>query len=316
MPNGFFQGGMAEGIQAAQKQDLAERTLAQDTGLRSRGLDLTERAQNNAVQQANVTRIDKQIAYTMSVVAEAVKAAREGGKDPALVQKTVAPLVASAKQLASAVGRDPAALDAQVQALLVNPSALDKATVEGQSEAAKTIAKTTALKDAGVNVFGIDNPKDRASAENTLRDDYVKQSQNFVKMAEQKQRLDSIETTGAGDVALVFTYMKMLDPTSTVREGEYATASNAAGIPSAVKALYNKMLGGGVLGEQARKDIKSQAERFYQKEANQHDKRTTQFANIAKRQGLNPDNVVVDLGINYGGDVQTTPGGVKFKVLK
>lgn len=313
MPNGFFMGGMAEGIQASQKQDLAERTLAQDTGLRSRGLDITqannlsdaglrtraldiqEKAQKRAEAQVGIARVDKQIADTMAIVAETIKVARESGTAPEAITKAITPLVDSAKQLSQRVGRNPAALDATVSALLVSPSAIDKAKVEGQSEAAKTVAKTTALTAAGQNVYGIENPKDRATAENSLRDDYLKQSGNFIKLAEQKQRLDSIEKTGAGDVALVFTYMKMLDPTSTVREGEYATASNASGVPGSLIGQYNKLVGGGLLGQKARDEIRSQAERFFQKEANQHDKRTTQFANIAKRQGLNPDNVVVDV---------------------
>ena len=40
--------------------------------------------------------------------------------------------------------------------------------------------------------------------------------------------------SGASDIALLYGYMKVLDPGSTVREGEFATASNAGGIPDKI----------------------------------------------------------------------------------
>ena len=44
----------------------------------------------------------------------------------------------------------------------------------------------------------------------------------------------------AGDMALIFSYMKMLDPNSTVREGEYATAQDAGSIPHASLACITQ----------------------------------------------------------------------------
>lgn len=37
--------------------------------------------------------------------------------------------------------------------------------------------------------------------------------------------------SAANDLAMIFAYMKMLDPGSVVREQEFANAQNAAGIP-------------------------------------------------------------------------------------
>ena len=39
----------------------------------------------------------------------------------------------------------------------------------------------------------------------------------------------------ASDMSLVFGFMKMLDPSSVVRETEYATAKNATGVPDQVR---------------------------------------------------------------------------------
>jgi hypothetical protein len=146
------------------------------------------------------------------------------------------------------------------------------------------------------------------SAEGSLRDDYIKNSGDFIKVRDAKNRIDNLEATGAGDMTLVFQFMKMLDPGSTVREGEFATAANSAGVPSAVQALYNKAIGQGSIGTKARSEILNQANKMFEAAGMQHDKTTTQFANIAKRLKLNPDNVVVDLGAT--GPVPSKKGAV------
>lgn len=51
----------------------------------------------------------------------------------------------------------------------------------------------------------------------------------------------------ASQISLVFSYMKALDPTSTVREGEFATVQNAAGVPEQVRNQYNKVMSGNFL---------------------------------------------------------------------
>ena len=54
--------------------------------------------------------------------------------------------------------------------------------------------------------------------------------------------------SGPASKAMIFKFMKALDPTSVVREGEFATAENSAGIPEALKNTYNKLVEGGRLG--------------------------------------------------------------------
>ncbi len=311
MASGFFAGGMAEGLQSSAELGLKRDTLSQDTGLRTRALDIQEQGQKNAMQRDMLTRADTQIDATMKIVGETISEAIKAGKDPVVIQKAIAPLVESAKSLASKSGRDPSALDSQVIAQLVQPTTVQAKTVEGEGKAASSIAEDKALKAAGEEGLGnFKSKQDKVTAEGALRDDYLKQAKDYITIRDAKNKLDHLETTGAGDMALVFTYMKILDPGSTVREGEYATAVNAAGVPSAIQALYNRAVGGGQLGEQARKEIKSQAEKLYQSQALQHDKLTTSFAGIAKRQGMNVNNVIPDL-LPAG----VTPGGIKFKVV-
>lgn len=297
MPNGFFLGGAAEGMSDSRRLGIAERGQDQDFSLRSRALDLQQRQEERADRSSIYERADKQINDTMAQVGAIIKETTTLGKDPALIQKAIMPLVESAKQLASRVGRDPASLDAQVQAQLFQPNAIETAAVAGAADATKQMStdKTLAAGGTDPNVTRWKDPKDKVSAENSLRDDYAKQSAPFITIRDAKNRLDNIEQTGAGDISLLFQFMKILDPGSTVREGEFATAGSVAGLPGQIEALRKQVVGGGRLADDARKQIISQANKLYQAQALQHDKLTTKFANIAKSQGLRADNVVIDL---------------------
>ena len=66
--------------------------------------------------------------------------------------------------------------------------------------------------------------------------------------------------TPASDMSMIFLFMKMLDPTSVVREGEYANAQNAASIPDQVRNQYNKAIKGTGLNPRQRQDFLSQAQ--------------------------------------------------------
>lgn len=72
-------------------------------------------------------------------------------------------------------------------------------------------------------------------------------------------RVLSTDDNAAGDLSLIFAYMKMLDPGSVVREGEFANAQNAAGVDDRVKNLYNRLLTGERLTPDQRSQFRGQA---------------------------------------------------------
>lgn len=98
--------------------------------------------------------------------------------------------------------------------------------------------------------------------------------------------------TSAGDMGLIFALMKVYDPTSTVREGEYATASNSGSIPQQFLNIYNKAKDGQKLQpEQRAQFVETMAEAAQV----QHKKlmgTADQYAAIAKKRGLDADEVV------------------------
>lgn len=97
--------------------------------------------------------------------------------------------------------------------------------------------------------------------------------------------------TAQDDIALVFSYMKMLDPGSVVREGEYATAQNAASVPENIRNLFNRAASGNRLNDQQRKNMAQLVDRFYQAERETYNARAQEYQGYAKDYGLNPARI-------------------------
>lgn len=84
-----------------------------------------------------------------------------------------------------------------------------------------------------------------------LNKDVTALLKNTVMINNTAKDLDKLGNLGSGpaSIALVFKFMKALDPTSVVREGEFATAENSAGVPESVGNIYNKLVNGERLGD-------------------------------------------------------------------
>ena len=74
-----------------------------------------------------------------------------------------------------------------------------------------------------------------------------------------KVSMFDLSKAGAADLALIFNYMKMLDPGSVVRESEFALAASTGGVASRVAAFWDKIIKGGTLDEEMRRDLVGQS---------------------------------------------------------
>lgn len=91
------------------------------------------------------------------------------------------------------------------------------------------------------------------------RNDPVTKKSDLLAVNYQKIKNANENPSPAGDISLIFGFMKMIDPGSTVREGEFATAANAGSVPTRVWGLYNKILEGERLTDTQRQDFTDQA---------------------------------------------------------
>lgn len=138
---------------------------------------------------------------------------------------------------------------------------------------------------------GLVEPEKRPEYELKLRNQYVKEAGEFSKVEDAYSRVISSKDDAAGDLGLIFNYMKMLDPGSVVREGEFANAQNAAGVPDRVVNLYNQLLTGERLKPKQRDMFKGQAEAYFDAMAQKEDRIRKRIQKQAKNYGLNLDNI-------------------------
>jgi len=97
--------------------------------------------------------------------------------------------------------------------------------------------------------------------------------------------------TAMSDIALIFNYMRVLDPNSTVREGEFATAQNAASVPDQVRNYVNKYINGQRLNPRQRLQMADAAARSYIPARDAYNRRTTEYRNLASDYGYNPNHI-------------------------
>ena len=125
-----------------------------------------------------------------------------------------------------------------------------------------------------------------------LRKEFTGVSGEFSATLSRYKNILSAQPGGAGDIALVFNYVKLFDPTSTVSAGEAANVGNAGGVPANIRNLYNRIVGGDSLAPELRDQIRQQAGVTYQEIFELHQQQRQGFTDIAEDSGIDPDLIL------------------------
>ena len=142
-------------------------------------------------------------------------------------------------------------------------------------------------------------------AEAPLRTSFLNQATPHIQISQAYRKIETAPDTAAGDMSKIFGFMKILDPSSTVREGEYASAENARGVPDTVRAQYNKVMSGQRLTPAQRTQFSQAAGDLVQSQKQQFEGQKKFFENIALKNKIAPESVIYD---PYEGmNLQTTP---------
>jgi hypothetical protein len=161
-----------------------------------------------------------------------------------------------------------------------------------------------AIKVEAVNAEGGLTLKDKMAEEARLRDEYSKRIEDLTS-AERNQSIietSAADNTGAGDIALVISFMKMLDPGSVVRETEFATAANAGGLLNRLKSLATTVESGQFLGQEQRNEFRKLSRKFLDAARTQEQGVQQSYQAIVDNYGLNPVNV---FGVQTGSEAKT-----------
>lgn len=145
--------------------------------------------------------------------------------------------------------------------------------------------------------IGVQRAQRATTNEMAAQKEFNDQTKNYRILSEGYSRVVSAaeDPSQAGDIALVYGYMKMLDPGSTVMVGEQATATNAGNISERIRGLYNRLISDdqGRMDESVRQDFLNRAGRLHAQATQDYTKYESTYKDVVKRQGLNPANVVL-----------------------
>lgn len=174
---------------------------------------------------------------------------------------------------------------------------------------------------AGENGAPPPNPK----AEGDLRSEYngINTVKDYGLQTQAYQRvLDSAkDPSPAGDLALIFNFMKVLDPGSTVREGEFATAQNSGSVPDQITAQYNKIISGERLVPEIRNDFVNRAGQLFEGASQLQQGTNDRYSNLAEQYGYDPNRIVAPIpkiGIldpEFDATQYVTPQGEQIKPI-
>lgn len=163
--------------------------------------------------------------------------------------------------------------------------AQDAAAAKSGAEAQRARAEADQM------AAGIIPVEKRPEAEGKFRKEYSDQTKGYQEVKSAYGRVLASEDSAVGDLSLIFGYMKMLDPGSVVREGEFATAQNAAGVPERIQNIYNQVVSGQRLSPSQRTSFKGQAGKLYSTAQTQEATVRQGIERIAKGYGLNTANI-------------------------
>jgi len=120
---------------------------------------------------------------------------------------------------------------------------------------------------------------------------HIRMVGSIAEKASRAARGEGPPVTAADDIALVYSFMKILDPTSVVRETEYATAENARGVPEGIRNMFNKARDGTRLTDRQRTEFFQTATTAMDAYTEGYADQAERYRTLAPQYGLNPDNV-------------------------
>jgi hypothetical protein len=191
--------------------------------------------------------------------------------------------------------REKAEFDAQNagQNIGLTKAQINKAMAETNKigiEAQKAKLELEAIKNGTVPDPNLEK---RFNNEKTIRGEYRGRVKSYDDARDAFSTIQASATdgTGASDIALITSFMKMLDPGSVVRETEFATASNASGLLTQLSNLAEKAKKGTFLSDEQRANFLNLAGKYYKAADANEAKVRKQYENIVDQYKLDYENV-------------------------
>jgi len=138
---------------------------------------------------------------------------------------------------------------------------------------------------------------------NTLADNFRadKDVQNYTVVRDNFRRInDTLKLgSGFGDLGAIFSYMRVLDPNSVVRETEFKNAEEAVGYVQRTYNLPERWFKGTRLTVQGRRELREAGKRLHDTQKDTYTRKVKLYENAAKKYEVDPELIVP----SYGDDV-------------
>jgi hypothetical protein len=174
-----------------------------------------------------------------------------------------------------------------------------KAARLASDAAAQASGEEKRLKQAQADQLaaGVIPADKRPEAEGKMRKEYTDQTKGYQDTKAAYARILAVadpkteDEEAAADLSLIFNFMKMQDPGSTINAGEFANAQNAGGVDTKIINLYNNLRTGARLNTTQRNSFRKTAENLYKMAGQQEAQVRSGIERIAKGYGLNTANI-------------------------
>ena len=183
------------------------------------------------------------------------------------------------------------------QGVTTQPADMTKSQITTQpgQVTSTTQPVSQSVQPSNIKKLGLTEPDKRAK-EGDLRKEYNSlpdvKAYNEVNTAYNQIKVATQRPSPANDLAAATKFMKLLDPTSVVRESELILAVEASGLADRISNTGNRILKGEKLTPTQRKDFFDAATQFYKIAEDKKRAIDTQYTNIGIESNLNYKNII------------------------
>jgi hypothetical protein len=173
----------------------------------------------------------------------------------------------------------------------LSPEGIDRAGQRASTIEFSKIPGKIAGKEAETKVV------DEFEDANKLRKEFNALSKDYKSVRDSYNRVvaSGQEPSAAGDLALIFNYMKILDPGSVVRESEFAQAAATGSFGERLKAAGQRLIRGERLSDDMRADFINRAKVLYDKQNTTQRALVDKYSVLASKRGLDPNDVISEV---------------------
>lgn len=156
-----------------------------------------------------------------------------------------------------------------------------------------TEAKKAALELEAFKKSGGQDPDKVFQQEEKIRKEYQTRTGKYRELdgTFSNIKTSAASANGPGDIALITSFMKMLDPGSVVRETEFATGRDTAGLYANLQNQLQKAQNGQFLNATQRQQYVTLSQQYLDASKKKSNEEKESLGKVVKNYGLNPENV-------------------------